>query len=95
MSDRTSSSPNETVAIIGASCRFPGGAYTPSKLWELLKDPVDLLSEIPKSRFSREGFYHENAEHPGASAPEPSQNIAIANTDIADNERHKGLSAWR
>lgn len=57
----------EPIAIIGSSCRFPGGANSPSKLWELLKDPVDLAAEIPQSLFNPAGFYHENAEHPGVS----------------------------
>ncbi|KAH8689029.1 hybrid PKS-NRPS PsoA [Talaromyces proteolyticus] len=66
MSDRTSGTV-EPIAIIGSSCRFPGGTDSPSKLWELLKHPVDLLTEIPPSRFNPAGFYHENAEHPGTT----------------------------
>ncbi|KFA47547.1 hypothetical protein S40293_02162 [Stachybotrys chartarum IBT 40293] len=57
----------ESVAIIGSSCRFPGSANSPSKLWDLLQRPVDLLAEIPKTRFDPAGFYHENAEHPGTT----------------------------
>lgn len=59
----------EPIAIIGSSCRFPGGSNSPSKLWELLKQPADLLTEIPKTRFDPAGFYHEDAEHPGVSSP--------------------------
>ncbi|KAK0616902.1 hypothetical protein B0T14DRAFT_435063 [Immersiella caudata] len=57
----------EPIAIVGSSCRFPGGVNSPSKLWELLKEPRDLLSEIPSSRFDPNGFYHENGEHHGSS----------------------------
>ncbi|KAI1419258.1 hybrid PKS-NRPS PsoA [Xylaria sp. FL1777] len=57
----------EPIAIIGTSCRLPGGANSPSKLWELLKYPVDLLAEIPHSRFNPTAFYHENPEHPGTT----------------------------
>ncbi|KAL7619777.1 hypothetical protein AAE478_010319 [Parahypoxylon ruwenzoriense] len=57
----------EPIAIIGSSCRFPGGSNSPRKLWELLKQPVDLLTEIPHTRFNPEAFYHENAEHPGTT----------------------------
>ena len=56
---------NEPIAIIGSGCRFPGGASSPSKLWELLRDPRDVLQEIPKSRFDIEGFYHKNPQHHG------------------------------
>ncbi|KAJ2993411.1 hypothetical protein NUW58_g1849 [Xylaria curta] len=58
---------SEPVAIIGTSCRLPGGVNSPSKLWELLKHPVDLSSTIPSSRFNPDAFYHSNAEHSGTA----------------------------
>jgi hybrid polyketide synthase/nonribosomal peptide synthetase ACE1 len=73
MADRTSSTATEPVTIVGSACRFPGGSNLPSKLWELLKHPVDLLAEVPDSRFNAAGFYHENAEHPGVSIPKKKQ----------------------
>ncbi|KAJ4386024.1 hypothetical protein N0V93_008915 [Gnomoniopsis smithogilvyi] len=57
----------EPVAVIGSSCRFPGGLSSPSKLWEFLQKPQDLLSDIPSSCFNPRAFYHENAEHHGTS----------------------------
>ncbi|KAI0966351.1 thiolase-like protein [Xylaria arbuscula] len=57
----------EPIAIIGTGCRLPGGANSPSKLWELLKHPVDLLTEVPHTRFDHAAFYHENLEHPGTA----------------------------
>ncbi|ERT01454.1 hypothetical protein HMPREF1624_02703 [Sporothrix schenckii ATCC 58251] len=57
----------EPIAVVGSSCRLPGGASTPSKLWELLKEPRDLLSEVPKSRFHVQSFYHPDGEHHGAT----------------------------
>ncbi|KAF2098822.1 polyketide synthase [Rhizodiscina lignyota] len=57
----------EPIAIVGSSCRFPGGASSPSKLWELLKNPRDVLVEIPPSRFNAKGFYHENGEYHGST----------------------------
>ncbi|KAI0383251.1 hypothetical protein F5Y04DRAFT_287431 [Hypomontagnella monticulosa] len=65
MRDRTNNA--EPIAIIGSSCRFPSGCDSPSKLWELLKYPVDLQTNIPQTRFNSTGFYHENAEHPGTT----------------------------
>ena len=58
---------NEPIAIIGSGCRFPGGSNCPSKLWELLREPRDVLSEIPSVRFSAEGFYHPDGLHHGSS----------------------------
>ncbi|TGJ82343.1 hypothetical protein E0Z10_g6410 [Xylaria hypoxylon] len=57
----------EPIAIIGTSCRLPGGVNSPSKLWELLKHPADLSSKISSSRFNPDAFYHSNAEHPNTS----------------------------
>ena len=56
---------NEPIAIVGSGCRFPGGANSPSKLWELLREPGDVLSEIPLSRFDVRGFYHADSQFPG------------------------------
>ncbi|KAJ5266646.1 hypothetical protein N7478_009454 [Penicillium angulare] len=57
----------EPIAIVGSSCRFPGGATSPSKLWDLLKDPRDVLTEIPDSRFNANAFYHPDGTHHGTS----------------------------
>lgn len=62
---KPSPSPNEPIAIIGSGCRFPGGASSPSKLWDLLQDPRDVLSEIPPSRFDVRGFHHADSQFPG------------------------------
>lgn len=57
----------EPVAIIGTGCRFPGSASSPSKLWDLLKQPKDLMQEIPSSRFNAQGHYHPDNTHHGTS----------------------------
>lgn len=62
-----SASGREPIAIIGSSCRFPGGSDSPSKLWKLVEKPQDLLTEIPADRFNAHGFYHPNGLHHGTS----------------------------
>lgn len=57
----------EPIAIVGSGCRFPGNSNTPSKLWDLLRDPQDLLTPIPKDRFDSRGFYHEDGQYHGHS----------------------------
>ncbi|OQD84967.1 hypothetical protein PENANT_c011G03847 [Penicillium antarcticum] len=57
----------EPIAIVGSACRFPGDATSPSKLWDLLKDPRDVLTEIPESRFSTKAFYHPDGLHHGTT----------------------------
>lgn len=56
---------NEPIALIGSGCRFPGGANSPSRLWELLKSPRDLVKKIPKERFNIDGYYHPDGTHHG------------------------------
>lgn len=57
----------EPIAIVGSSCRFPGDASSPSKLWELLNNPRNVVSEIPPSRFNTTGLYHPDSQHHGVS----------------------------
>jgi hybrid polyketide synthase/nonribosomal peptide synthetase ACE1 len=55
----------EDIAIVGSGCRFPGDATSPSKLWDLLREPHVLAETIPKNRFSGEGFYHPDGQYHG------------------------------
>lgn len=55
----------EPIAIVGSSCRFPGDANSPSKLWELLKEPRDVVQEIPPTRFDIKAFYHPDGQQHG------------------------------
>ena len=54
----------EPIAIIGTGCRFPGHMNTPSKLWQLLCEPCDLLEPVTK-QFAAEGWYHKNGKYHG------------------------------
>ncbi|KAI1293954.1 BcPKS5, polyketide synthase [Xylaria venustula] len=58
---------SEPIAVIGMACRFPGGADSPSKLWELTQSPPNLSKRIPADRFDVTGFSHQNGSHHGAS----------------------------
>ncbi|KAK7224846.1 hypothetical protein V2G26_012849 [Clonostachys chloroleuca] len=57
----------EPIAIVGIGCRFPGNGNTPSALWDVLREPRDLLTPIPEDRFSVEGHYHEDNKVGGHS----------------------------
>ncbi|KAJ5682101.1 uncharacterized protein N7477_002041 [Penicillium maclennaniae] len=57
----------ELIAIVGSACRFPGDATSPAKLWDLLREPRDVLTEIPESRFNHKAFYHPDGSHHGTS----------------------------
>ncbi|MYR41032.1 type I polyketide synthase, partial [Streptomyces sp. SID5910] len=41
---------DEPIAIVGMSCRFPGGVRTPEDLWNLLVDGRDVLTDFPDGR---------------------------------------------
>ncbi|ACB75248.1 non-ribosomal peptide synthetase [Opitutus terrae] len=54
------SAAREPVAIIGIGCRFPGGADTPQRFWELLRDGRDAVTEVPAGRWPVDAFYDED-----------------------------------
>ena len=47
---RTPSSTDEPVAVVGLSCRFPGGIDSPEDLWRLLVEERDAIGEFPTDR---------------------------------------------
>ncbi|TGO86108.1 hypothetical protein BPOR_0334g00020 [Botrytis porri] len=57
--------PTDPIALVGMSCRLPGGASDTSKLWDLLVNGRSGLSEIPKSRFNIDAFYHPESNKTG------------------------------
>jgi acyl transferase domain-containing protein len=48
------------------ACRFPG-AKDSEAFWEMLRDGVDAISEIPADRWHKESFYHPDPAVPGKS----------------------------
>lgn len=50
------------IAIVGMSCRFPGGANDIEKFQELVLKGRSAWSNVPKSRFEVDGFYHPNSD---------------------------------
>ena len=47
----------EPIAIIGLGCRFPGGANDPASFWQLLRDGVDAVTEMPADRWDTHAYY--------------------------------------
>jgi acyl transferase domain-containing protein/thioesterase domain-containing protein/acyl carrier protein len=50
ISVRSSLDPDEPIAIVGMSCRYPGGADSPEALWQLLRDGADAIGRFPEDR---------------------------------------------
>lgn len=55
----------EAIAIIGIGCRLPGGANGPAAFWDLLKNNVDAISEIPTDRWNIQKFFDPDQSKPG------------------------------
>ncbi len=56
---------SEPIAVVGMGCRFPGGANSPDDYWNLLKNGVDAIKEVPKERWDIDALYDPNPEAPG------------------------------
>lgn len=49
------------IAIVGMSCRFPGGASDIGKFWEMVSEGRSAWSKVPESRFNVDAFYHPDS----------------------------------
>src|ERR687883_404341 len=55
----------EPIAVVGMSCRFPGGADDPGAYWRLLREGIDAITEVPPERWDVDEYYDPDPEAPG------------------------------
>ncbi|MBE9060856.1 type I polyketide synthase [cf. Phormidesmis sp. LEGE 11477] len=55
----------EPIAIVGMACRFPGGANSPKTYWQLLRDGIDAVSEIPAQRWNADAYFDSDPDAVG------------------------------
>lgn len=59
------STEKQDIAVIGYSCRFPGGANNPSLFWKCLEKGYDAVTKIKEERFSAEDYFSTDSEEKG------------------------------
>ena len=60
----------EDIAIIGFSLRLPQDAVSPESFWNMLVEGRSAATEVPKSRFNINAFYHPDPDRLGSVSVE-------------------------
>jgi acyl transferase domain-containing protein/acyl-coenzyme A synthetase/AMP-(fatty) acid ligase/acyl carrier protein len=64
---RAATGNEEPIAIVGMSCRYPGGVASPEQLWSLLAAGDDGISAFPRDRGWLEDLFDPAGERPASS----------------------------
>jgi len=68
LESKTAAARPEPIAIVGMGCRLPGGVDSPEKLWTLLTQGIDAVSEVPPERWNAAALYDPDVMAAGKMA---------------------------
>ncbi|KAJ8131128.1 hypothetical protein O1611_g2501 [Lasiodiplodia mahajangana] len=55
------------VAVVGMACRFPGDATSPAAFYDMLIRGRSAWSEVPKSRYNIDAYWHPSKDRVGTT----------------------------
>ncbi|KAJ5726765.1 polyketide synthase [Penicillium malachiteum] len=84
MSTSSASGFSMPIAIVGSACRFPGASSTPSKLFDLLKEPRDVRREFNPEILNLKRFYDSNPDAPGSTSVKNKGYLLAEDTRLFD-----------
>lgn len=58
---------SDLIAVVGMSCRFPGGAVNLERFWSLLCEGKDAWTDVPPGRFNPAAFHHPSDTNAGTT----------------------------
>ncbi|CAG9986864.1 unnamed protein product [Clonostachys byssicola] len=56
------------IAVVGMSCRMPGGANSPEELWKIIENGTATWTPVPEERFNEKAFHHPNINDPNGTS---------------------------
>ncbi|WP_236005598.1 type I polyketide synthase, partial [Amycolatopsis pittospori] len=64
----TAAEPDDPIAIVAMSCRFPGGIDSPESLWNAVAEEADLIGPMPADRgWDLDRLFDADPDAPGKS----------------------------